>query len=90
MTKVVEKNNFFSIERIELTYPKSKLVDEADAKTLIINLTAVLQQVFINHFGNEITEETFTRTILKSEEISAWMKINYEKACQLFVALKRK
>uniref|UniRef100_M1C311 Loganic acid methyltransferase n=2 Tax=Solanum tuberosum TaxID=4113 RepID=M1C311_SOLTU len=90
MTKVVEKNNSFSIEKIELTYPKSKLVDEADAKTLIINLTAVLQQLFINHFGNKITEETFTRTILKSEEISAWMKINYEKACQLFVALKRK
>ncbi|KAK4736335.1 hypothetical protein R3W88_000032 [Solanum pinnatisectum] len=90
MTKVVEKNDFFSIEKIELTYPKSKLVDEADAKTLIINLTAVLQQLFINHFGNKITEEIFTRTILKSYEISAWMKINCEKACQLFVALKRK
>uniref|UniRef100_M1D439 Loganic acid methyltransferase n=2 Tax=Solanum tuberosum TaxID=4113 RepID=M1D439_SOLTU len=90
MTKVVEKNDCFSIERIELTHPKSKLVDEADAKTLMINLRAVLEGLFINHFGREIAKEAFTRTILKSDEISAWMKINYKKACQLFIALKRK
>ncbi|KAK6802303.1 hypothetical protein RDI58_000083 [Solanum bulbocastanum] len=90
MTKVVEKNDCFSIERIELTHPKSKLVDEADAKTLMINLRAVLEGLFINHFGSKIAKEAFTRTILKSDEISAWMKINYKKACQLFIALKRK
>ncbi|KAM3218036.1 loganic acid O-methyltransferase-like [Capsicum annuum] len=53
MTKAVEKNNCFSIERIELTYPKSKLVEEADAKTLIINLRAVLEVLLVNHFGSE-------------------------------------
>ncbi|KAG5628387.1 hypothetical protein H5410_000104 [Solanum commersonii] len=90
MTKVVEKNDCFSIERIELTHPKSKLVDEANAKTLMINLRAVFEGLFINHFGREIAKEAFTRTILKSDEISAWMKINYKKACQLFIALKRK
>ncbi|TMW87650.1 hypothetical protein EJD97_019669, partial [Solanum chilense] len=90
MIKVVEKNDCFSIERIELTYPKSKLVDEADAKTLMINLRAVLEGVLINHFGSEIAKEACERTILKSDEISAWMKANYEKSCQLFVALKRK
>ncbi|KAM3324693.1 hypothetical protein P3S67_005845 [Capsicum chacoense] len=90
MTKAVEKNNCFSIERIELTYPKSKLVEEADPKTLMINLRAVLEVLFVNHFGSEIAEEAFTRTILKSDEISTWMKMNYKKACQLFVALKRK
>ncbi|XP_049388166.1 loganic acid O-methyltransferase-like [Solanum stenotomum] len=90
MTKVVEKNDCFSIERIELTHPKSKLVDEADAKTLMINLRAVYEGLFINHFGREIAKEAFTRTILKSDKISAWMKINYKKACQLFIALKRK
>ncbi|XP_055814698.1 loganic acid O-methyltransferase-like [Solanum dulcamara] len=90
MTKVVERNGCFSIERIELTYPKSKLVDEADAKSLMINLRVVLEGLFINHFGSKIAEEAFTRTILKSEKISAWMKINYKKACQLFVSLKRK
>ncbi|KAF3647598.1 putative S-adenosylmethionine-dependent methyltransferase-like [Capsicum annuum] len=90
MTKAVEKNNCFSIERIEWTYPKSKLVEEADPKILMINLRAVLEVLFVNHFGSEIAEEAFTRTILKSDEISTWMKTNYQKACQLFVALKRK
>ncbi|PHU09071.1 hypothetical protein BC332_20931 [Capsicum chinense] len=90
MTKVVEKNGCFSIEIMELTYPKSKLVDEADAKTLMINLRAVLEGLIINHFGSEIAKEACARAILKSEEISTWMKANYEKSCQLFVALKRK
>ncbi|XP_060196444.1 loganic acid O-methyltransferase-like [Lycium barbarum] len=90
MTKVVERNGCFSIERMELTYPKSRLVDEADAKTLMINLRAVVEGLFINHFGSKIAEEACARTILKSEEISEWMKANYEKSCQLFVALKRK
>ncbi|KAF3619968.1 hypothetical protein FXO38_10729 [Capsicum annuum] len=58
MTKVVEKNGYFSIERMELTDPKSKLVDEVDAKTLMINLRVVLEGLIINHFGSEIAEET--------------------------------
>ncbi|XP_075078448.1 loganic acid O-methyltransferase-like [Nicotiana tabacum] len=90
MTKVVEENGCFSIERIDLTYSQSKLVDEADAKNLMTNLRAILEGVFISHFESKITDEVFARTILKSEEISAWMKANYEKPCQLFVVLKRK
>ncbi|KAM3324701.1 hypothetical protein P3S67_005853 [Capsicum chacoense] len=65
MTKVVKKNNCFNIEKLELTYPKSKLVDESDAKTIIINLKAILEGVLSNHFGSKITEEACTRTILK-------------------------
>ncbi|KAF3618946.1 putative S-adenosylmethionine-dependent methyltransferase-like [Capsicum annuum] len=90
MTRVVDKNGCFSIERIDLTYPKSKLLDEADAKTLMINLRVVLEGLFVNYFGSEIAKEAFARTIVKSDEISTWMKKNYQKACQLFVALKRK
>ncbi|XP_055815376.1 loganic acid O-methyltransferase-like [Solanum dulcamara] len=90
MTKVVEKNGFFSIERMELTYIKSELVDEANAKTLMINLRSSLEGLLINHFGSEIAEEVCARTIHKSEEISTWMKDNYEKPSILFVALKRK
>ncbi|KAM3324696.1 loganic acid O-methyltransferase [Capsicum chacoense] len=90
MTKVVEKNGCFNIEKVELTYPKSKLVDEADAKTIMINLRAILEGVLSNHFGCKIAEEACTRTILKSDEISTWMKANYERSCQLFIALKRK
>ncbi|PHT90834.1 hypothetical protein T459_05947 [Capsicum annuum] len=70
MTKVAEKNDCFSIEIMELTYPKSKLVEEADAKTLMINLRAVLEGLIISHFESKIAEEACARTILKSEEIS--------------------
>ncbi|TMW87649.1 hypothetical protein EJD97_019668 [Solanum chilense] len=90
MTKVVEKNGCFSIEKMELTHPKSKLVDDFDAKTFIISLRAVLEGLLINHFGSKIAEEVFERTLLKAEEISTWMKANGGKPCQLFVALKRK
>ncbi|XP_049388849.1 loganic acid O-methyltransferase-like isoform X1 [Solanum stenotomum] len=90
MTKVVEKNGCFSIEMMELRYTKSKLVDEVDAKTLMINLRTSLEGLLINHFGSKIAEEACARTILKSEEISAWMKVNYEKPSILFAALKRK
>ncbi|KAK4706349.1 hypothetical protein R3W88_034111 [Solanum pinnatisectum] len=74
MTKVVEKNGCFSIEMMEL----------------MINLRTSLEGLLINHFGSKIAEEACARTILKSEEISAWMKVNYEKPSILFAALKNK
>ncbi|XP_006367613.1 probable S-adenosylmethionine-dependent methyltransferase At5g38100 [Solanum tuberosum] len=90
MTKVVEKNGLFSIERMELINIKSNLVDEADAKTLMTSLRSSIEGVIISHFGSKIAEEACARTILKSEEISEWMKVNNEKPSILFVALKRK
>ncbi|KAG5628373.1 hypothetical protein H5410_000090 [Solanum commersonii] len=90
MTKVVEKNGLFSIERMQLINIKSNLVDEADAKTLMMSLRSSIEGVIINHFGSKIAEEACARTILKSEEISEWMKVHYERPIILFVALKRK
>ncbi|KAK4706348.1 hypothetical protein R3W88_034110 [Solanum pinnatisectum] len=69
---------------------KSNLVDEADAKTLMMSIRSSIEGVTINHFGSKIAEEACARTIIKSEEISEWMKVNYEKPSILFVALKRK
>nr|XP_025884689.1 uncharacterized protein LOC112940651 [Solanum lycopersicum] len=74
---------------MELINIKSNLVDEADAKTLMMSLRSSLEGVIINHFGSKIGEEACARTILKSEEISEWMKVNYEKPSILFVALKQ-
>uniref|UniRef100_M1AL52 Uncharacterized protein n=1 Tax=Solanum tuberosum TaxID=4113 RepID=M1AL52_SOLTU len=70
MTKVVGKNGCFSIEKMELAYPKSKLVDEIDAKTFIINLRAVLEGLLINHFGSKIAKEVCARTLLKSGDFN--------------------
>ncbi|KAL3347149.1 hypothetical protein AABB24_021030 [Solanum stoloniferum] len=90
MTKVVEKNGLFSIQRMELINIKSNLVDEADAKTLMMSIRSSIEGVIINHFESKLAEEACARTIIKSEEISEWMKVNYEKPSILFVALKRK
>ncbi|KAK4380583.1 hypothetical protein RND71_002445 [Anisodus tanguticus] len=90
MTKVVKRNDYFSIERMEITESQSKIVDEADAKSLIIHLRATLEGIFTKYFGVKISDEMFARTMDKCEEISAWMKVEYKKASQLFVVLKRK
>ncbi|PHU09065.1 hypothetical protein BC332_20925 [Capsicum chinense] len=51
MTKAVEKNDCFSIKRIELTYLKSKLVDEANAKALLISLRGMLDESLFDSFN---------------------------------------
>lgn len=90
MTKVVNKSGYFSIEKIEIIESQSKILAEADAKSLIIHLRATLEGIFTKHFGANISDEMFARTMDKCEEISSWMKVEYKKASQLFVILKRK
>ncbi|MCD9561309.1 hypothetical protein HAX54_020366 [Datura stramonium] len=90
MTKVVKKNGYFIIEKMEIKESQSKILDEADAKSLIIHLRATLEGIFTKHFGVQITDEMFKRIMDKCEEISSWMKVEYKKASQLFVVLKRK
>ncbi|XP_055815382.1 loganic acid O-methyltransferase-like [Solanum dulcamara] len=90
MTKVVNKSGYFSIEKIEIIESQLKILAEADAKSLIIHLRATLEGIFTKHFGAKISDEMFARTMDKCEEISSWMKVEYKKASQLFVVLKRK
>lgn len=87
MTKVVNKNKHFSIEKMELTNPKSNI----DAKSFIIHIRAGFEEMFNKHFGSKITNEIFERTLEKNEEISAWLKDEYQKTTrQLFLVLKCK
>ncbi|KAK4736337.1 hypothetical protein R3W88_000034 [Solanum pinnatisectum] len=90
MTKVINKSGYFSIEKMEIIESQPKILVEADAKSLIIHLRATLEGIFIKHFGVEIVDEMFARTMNKCEEISSWMRVEYNKASQLFVVLKRK
>lgn len=90
MTKVVNKNGYFSIEKMEIIESQSKILAEADAKSLMIHLRATLEGIFTKHFGVKITNEMFARIMDKCEEISSWMKVEYKKASQLFVVLKHK
>ncbi|XP_015161394.1 probable S-adenosylmethionine-dependent methyltransferase At5g38100, partial [Solanum tuberosum] len=67
MTKVVEKNGCFSIERMELTNPQSGI----DANSFINHIRAGFEEMFTIHFGRKIADEMFERTLEKIEEISA-------------------
>ncbi|XP_055815383.1 loganic acid O-methyltransferase-like [Solanum dulcamara] len=87
MTKVVEKNRYFSIERMELTNPQSNI----DAKSFISHLRAGLEERFTKHFGSKIADEMFERTLGKNEEISVWLEDEYSKTTrQLLMVLKYK
>ncbi|KAM3324715.1 loganic acid O-methyltransferase [Capsicum chacoense] len=87
MTKVVEKNGCFSIERMEMTCFQSTI----DAKSHIRHHRAGLEKVFNKHFGSKITDEMFERSLANTDELSAWLETEYSKTTrQLFMVLKCK
>ncbi|KAK4395529.1 Loganic acid O-methyltransferase [Sesamum angolense] len=90
MRKLIEKNGCFSIERIELTNPRSKVDEPIDVHTLIMHLRAGMEAVFTKHFGDAVVEKMFHKTLAKSGEISEFLKSTYPKSTQLFLVLKRK
>ncbi|KAG5581407.1 hypothetical protein H5410_052034 [Solanum commersonii] len=86
MTKVVEKNGCFSIERMA-----GKSQSGIDANSFINHIRAGSEEMFTIHFGSKIAEEMFERTLEKIEEISAWLEDEYCKTKrQLFLVLKSK
>ncbi|KAL0415565.1 UNVERIFIED_CONTAM: Loganic acid O-methyltransferase [Sesamum latifolium] len=90
MTELIEKKGCFSIERIELTNPRSKIDEAIDVHRLIMHLRAGMESVFTKHFGDGVVEKMFDKTLAKSGEISEFLKSSYPKSTQLFVVLKRK
>ncbi|GFZ21294.1 S-adenosyl-L-methionine-dependent methyltransferases superfamily protein [Actinidia rufa] len=91
MTQLVQSNGCFSIESMELTDPLSKIVCPLNIRALVMHLRAVLEGIFTKHFGSEIIDELFERTLDKFAEFSSL----FESCCgqqdtQLFLVLKRK
>ena len=87
MTKGVENNGCFSIERMELTSPQSCI----DANSFINNIRAGFEEMFTIHFGSKIAYEMYERTSEKIVEISAWLEDEYCKTTrQLYLVLKYK
>ncbi|XP_057484816.1 loganic acid O-methyltransferase-like isoform X3 [Actinidia eriantha] len=91
MTQLVQSNGCFSIESMELTDPLSKIVCPLNIRALVMHLRAALEGIFTKHFGSEIIDELFERTLDKSAEFSS----RFESCCsqqdtQLFLVLKRK
>ncbi|KAL3502064.1 hypothetical protein ACH5RR_036513 [Cinchona calisaya] len=90
MTKLIEKNGCFTIEKLEVADPRSKIPNLVSAQGLIMHLRAGMEGLFTKQFGSQNMEEMFNRTTQKIPEIKRWLESGYRKETQLIVVLKRK
>lgn len=79
MIRLIERNGCFKIERIELNDPRAKFDGPLDITSLIMHLRAGFEGILTKHFGREIIDELFKRTIDKSTEISIQLEACYSK-----------
>ncbi|KAL7139691.1 hypothetical protein ABFS83_09G070500 [Erythranthe nasuta] len=90
LRKLIEKNGSFSIERLEVTIPNSQAkIDSSHVHSLIMHFRAALGGIFSKHFGNDVVEKMFDKTLAKSEEISKTLNTIYPLLTHFFVVLKR-
>ncbi|KAK3023447.1 hypothetical protein RJ639_042659 [Escallonia herrerae] len=89
ITEVIKDIGCFSIERMEVADPRSKIGSSINVHSLIMHFRAGLEDIFTKHFGREVIDELFERTFLKEAEISSALESSHNKGTQLIVALKR-
>nr|QTZ19615.1 putative S-adenosylmethionine-dependent methyltransferase At5g37990 [Bixa orellana] len=90
MSKVVEENDCFSIERMELANPWSGINSPIDGKANSMHMRANTEAILSKHFGSEIIDELFNRLHKKIDESSDLLREASREGTQLFVVLKRK
>ncbi|XP_059653335.1 loganic acid O-methyltransferase-like [Cornus florida] len=90
IAQLVEENGCFSIERMQMMDPRSKMNAPLDAHTFIMHLRAGMEGVFTKHFGSEIVGEMFDRVSQKSAEFSCLLDKGYKEKNQVFFVLKHK
>ncbi|XWS34329.1 hypothetical protein CRYUN_Cryun21dG0030200 [Craigia yunnanensis] len=88
--EIVERNGYFSIERIETITPFSKIAVQLGTRCCTMHLRAGMEGIISNHFGNKIIDELFDRFDRKAEEYSYLLNASYTAGTQLFVVLTRK
>ncbi|XP_062150160.1 loganic acid O-methyltransferase-like [Alnus glutinosa] len=89
MTELVERNGFFSIERMEMTNPPSSIDGPVNGQAWTMHLRAGLEGIINKHFGAEIIDDLFHRFHKKIEEFFALLESSSKERTQIFVALKR-
>ncbi|XP_056164075.1 loganic acid O-methyltransferase-like [Syzygium oleosum] len=89
MTALVESNGCFSIERMDLAAPKSKLDDSVGGHVCMLHLRAALEGIISKHFGSEIIDDLFDRFLRKTEEFSDHLNSAFLQGSQLVAILKR-
>ncbi|XP_061359794.1 loganic acid O-methyltransferase-like [Gastrolobium bilobum] len=91
MTKMIEVNGQFSIERMELTNPAPWLKSISHTiPECISHMRAAMDGIFTRQFGNEVTNEMFQRLIKHLSDKSELLNTKYRDKTQFFIVLKRK
>ncbi|KAG8367056.1 hypothetical protein BUALT_Bualt16G0032700 [Buddleja alternifolia] len=92
MTRLVEKNGLFNIEKMELKNRKANIKAGIDPESGIMHLRAVGEGTFAKHFGGHIVDEMFKRTVQQKETLYHFLSVlsGVEIGIQLFAVLKRK
>ncbi|KAM3753298.1 hypothetical protein ACB098_03G083800 [Castanea mollissima] len=88
MTQLVERNGCFSIERMEITQPWTR-VDDLSGQTCTMHLRAGMEGIISKHFGTEIIDELFDRYYKKHGEFIGLLESKRNEGNQLFIILKR-
>ncbi|XP_057948315.1 loganic acid O-methyltransferase-like [Malania oleifera] len=87
MTKAIERNGCFSIERMVLNKPTSWIKNPF---AMQMHFRAGTEGLIAKHFGTKIIDELFDRFLKKIKEFYDNLESNYEQGGLLFVSLKRK
>ncbi|CAI9777652.1 unnamed protein product [Fraxinus pennsylvanica] len=84
---LIERNQDFSIERMEILSNPPKRLTTPDAKSFALFMRALIEGLLQNHFGSEIMDELFKRYEEKVEEFELLLNPN-ENSMITFVLLK--
>ncbi|CAK9144642.1 unnamed protein product [Ilex paraguariensis] len=86
MTRLIESNGSFSIEKMGLTDPRLK-VTPINAQVVIMHVRAAMEGVIAKHFGRDIVDELFECISQKCMEDFHLMESSNMKGTQLFIVL---
>ncbi|XP_028098560.1 probable S-adenosylmethionine-dependent methyltransferase At5g38780 [Camellia sinensis] len=90
MTKLVERNGCFSIERMEVSNTRPQNDGPPIVPAILTHYRVGLEGIFTKHFGSNIVDELLEQTLNKSAEISSMLESSCVEGAQLFLVLKRK
>ena len=88
LNALIERNQHFSFERMELLNNKSKYLILCNPSMRSLFLRSAFEGVLEKHFGNDIMDELFNRYKEKVAE-SFFLNAEADKSIVLFVLLKR-
>ena len=83
MMQLVERNECFSIERMEITLPYAR-ADGLTVQACTMHLRVGMEGIISKHFGVEIIDELFDRFCKKEEDFISMLESKYN-GDQLFI-----